>query len=383
LVGELRFRLGLLAEVELVLVQNYELVREFPPSVYIEYGRIRGFRSHSSAAGAVDSERDAPFSLRPVSAASPPVRFAQRLALHNLISYQEEGTSLDLVKNDRDILGDDSQDEGLDESGNAQKSGIGGPAWNREVGEQPDADGHGAHEKQHQAAEERQKAGVAQGDLRKRDESRAGQAKQAAHADLALSVGAVGPLVFHEGLLPTHPGPQAGEKTAAFGHGLQEVHDHPIHEAEGPGLLGYRGIGEFPQNKIKKGGRPAHHVPLVSGNPQSIDHIGALAPLLVELRNELRRVLEVSVHHHHSGALREKDAGAQGGHVPEVTKQADDSQLRDAAAQVNELRQRVVPAAVVDDHHLEGLAERSTSFREAPEQLGDNHGLVEKRCHHG
>ncbi|MCI0657062.1 MAG: hypothetical protein L0170_08320 [Acidobacteria bacterium] len=49
---------GFLEEIEMALSRNYELVREFPPSVYFDYGRIRVFRLRNLEAAAASAGRD-------------------------------------------------------------------------------------------------------------------------------------------------------------------------------------------------------------------------------------------------------------------------------------------------------------------------------------
>lgn len=58
---------GFLEEIEMALVRNYELVREFPPSVYFPYGRIRVFRLRNLKTAAAASGRCDPITTPPGS----------------------------------------------------------------------------------------------------------------------------------------------------------------------------------------------------------------------------------------------------------------------------------------------------------------------------
>ena len=70
-------------------------------------------------------------------------------------------------------------------------------------------------------------------------------------------------------------------------------------------------------------------------------------------RDQLRRVLQVGVEHHHGVALGVVEAGGERRLVPEVARQVDDADARVGPGEAIEQHRRTVARAVVDQHQLE------------------------------
>ena len=85
--------------------------------------------------------------------------------------------------------------------------------------------------------------------------------------------------------------------------------------------------------------------------------------MVEHLRDQLRRVLEIGVHHHHGVALGVIEAGRQRGLMAEVARQEDDADPRVGLGQTLEDGRRAVGRAVVDEHELESMPSRALQTR--------------------
>ena len=85
----------------------------------------------------------------------------------------------------------------------------------------------------------------------------------------------------------------------------------------------------------------------------------ALAPFANELRQQLRRMLEIGVHHDDGAAARGGEPGHQGALVTEVARQPDAAHPHIGGAERVQAIPSAVAAAVVDDDELPiAIAER-------------------------
>jgi hypothetical protein len=109
---------GFLDEIELALSEKYELVREFPASVYFTYGRIRVFRARRLAEASEFRalREDVAWTHRKVQAipqvvTSSVVRVGHHFPLGDFLPNEKQGARLDLIEDDGDVLRDDCQND--------------------------------------------------------------------------------------------------------------------------------------------------------------------------------------------------------------------------------------------------------------------------------
>ena len=107
--------------------------------------------------------------------------------------------------------------------------------------------------------------------------------------------------------------------------------------------------------------------------------VEAFAPLGDQLGDDLGRILQVGVDHHHGAAAGVLDAGRDGRLVAEVAAEAQDADARVAVGGGEQDRRRLVDRAVVDEDDLVIGARRFEHGEEAMLQLGQDGGLVEDR----
>ncbi len=83
-----------------------------------------------------------------------------------------------------------------------------------------------------------------------------------------------------------------------------------------------------------------------------VDDVVAVAKLGEEVVDQLGRVLQVAVHQHDRVAARRVEPGGRRDLVAEVARERDDAQVRVGVGRAEQLLERRVAAAVVDQDHL-------------------------------
>jgi hypothetical protein len=86
--------------------------------------------------------------------------------------------------------------------------------------------------------------------------------------------------------------------------------------------------------------------------PDRVHDIGAVAPARDHVRDQLGRVLEVGVDHHHGVAARVLEAGGDRGLVAEVARERDHLDPLVGRGELGEQPAGPVLGAVVGDHQL-------------------------------
>ena len=95
-----------------------------------------------------------------------------------------------------------------------------------------------------------------------------------------------------------------------------------------------------------------------------VDDVGALAPALDHLEDQLGRVLQVGVDHRDDVAGGVLQAGGERGLVAEVAGEMDHAHARVGGGELVEQLGRAVGGAVVDEHELEVRAATAAQVRE-------------------
>ena len=174
---------------------------------------------------------------------------------------------------------------------------------------------------------------------------------------------------------------------------VERFHRRLSEQAKGAGV-GFDGIiGEYPEELVEKiEGHPAQSG-FAAGAPDCPHHFGAAAPGGHQLRNQLRRILQVSVHRHDGiGARRRSQAGGQGALETEVAREIDQLETRVAGMLLGDQGRGAVAAAVVHQNGRPDAAGLAIKDRGEPlEQLWQHRFLVVDRnddgnrgwLHHG
>ena len=175
---------------------------------------------------------------------------------------------------------------------------------------------------------------------------REGELRPAARAGLAA--------VGDGGLREADPDRHAAQEPVALGHREQRVERGAVHQAEVA-----RVDRELdPRDLREQAVEPARGGDLEARLPRArlahgVDDVGAAAPRLEHLADQLGRVLEVAVDHHHDVAAGVLQAGADRRLVAEVARQGDHLDALVGRRQRAQALARRVAGAVVDEDQLE------------------------------
>ena len=175
-----------------------------------------------------------------------------------------------------------------------------------------------------------------------------------AERELGLAAAARLAAVGDRGLGEADPDGHAAQEAVALGHREQRVERRAVHQPEVARVvreLDPRELGEQAVEPARAGeleprlalARLAHRV----------DDVGAAAPGVEHLRDQLGRVLEVAVDHHHDVAARVLQPGADRRLVAEVARQADELDPLVRGRQGAQPLAGRVARAVVDEDQLE------------------------------
>jgi hypothetical protein len=158
--------------------------------------------------------------------------------------------------------------------------------------------------------------------------------------------------------------------------------DHAVHEPEDAGLRPVGQGAEPPQQRIEQLAAQPARSRVGAAGALGEHHLEPLGPPLDQLRDQLRRILQVPVEQHHAPPGGEMHAGGDGRLVPEIPRQVDRLDPRIGGVQLADEPRGIVRAAVVDEKHLPRAARRLQRVAQAAVQLGQVVGLVVNR-HHG
>ncbi|CCC97173.1 protein of unknown function [Azospirillum baldaniorum] len=294
-----------------------------------------------------------------------------------------KGTSLHLVEHAAQIVADDPQRDELDathEQHRGQQRFIAGHVDAVDQGAQQaqqDVDeGEAGDRHAHQTPHPQREGGEGGQPVE-------GQAEQLQEAPFGVAAGALPLLVGNAGLTEADPGEDALHEARAFGHAVDDV-DHPaVHQPEVADLARQLDLRQVVEDPVEGAGeRPVlqalPHPRVAHGD----DHVVALAPFGEELRQQLRRVLQVGVHRHHGVAGGVAQAGRQGQFLAEVARQVDHLDPRVGVVDVQQAVERVVAAAVVDADHLPLGVQPVEHGHQPLEQRRDVGAFVVEGDHH-
>ncbi len=156
------------------------------------------------------------------------------------------------------------------------------------------------------------------------------------------------------GLREADPDRHAAQEAVALRHRQQRVERRAVHQPEVAGVvreLDPRDLGEHAVEPARGGDLEAR-LPRARG-AHGVHDVGAAPPRLEHLADQLRRVLEVAVDHHHDVAARVLEAGADRRLVAEVARQGDHLDPLVGGRERAHPLARGVARAVVDEDQLE------------------------------
>ena len=157
----------------------------------------------------------------------------------------------------------------------------------------------------------------------------------------------------HRGLLEADVADQAAQEAVALAVLAQLVDHLAVDEPEVPGVLGDVDRGHLAEEPVEAVGGELLERRVLARAALRIDDVEALFPLLEQLQRDPRRVLHVAVHDDRGVRVDQVEPGGDGHLVPEVARQLDHGDPGVAVAQLGELLERAVAAAVVDVEEAE------------------------------
>ena len=134
---------------------------------------------------------------------------------------------------------------------------------------------------------------------------------------------------WHPDRLEPDPGEQTPDEPVALLHRTNRLVDFPIDQAEVAGVLGDSVVSELACQQVEQLG--VHRADWAGAAPlgdHSVAVLVALLPLADQLRDELRRVLQVGGHQHGGIGVDHIEAGRQPAIHPEVAGQLQDLEPR-------------------------------------------------------
>ena len=208
-----------------------------------------------------------------------------------------------------------------------------------------------------------------------------GEAQHLPERVLGLARRPVGAPVGDRLLAKAGPGHHGAHEAVTLRHGEEGVHHFAVHEPEVAGISRNGDVGEPVEESVEGAGRPALEPRLaVAFGAQAVGDVGAPAPTLQHLDDDLGRVLEVGVDDDDDDGIAGSalQAGGHGDLMAEIAGQGEDPHARIGALQLAQEIQRDIAAAVVDIDELE--VEIGDGFKcsdEAAMGLADDRCLVE------
>jgi hypothetical protein len=161
-------------------------------------------------------------------------------------------------------------------------------------------------------------------------------------------------LVGDGGLGEADPDGHAAQEARALGHRQQRIQGAAVEQAEVAGVGLEVDLGEFVEQLVepRRGGELEGGLALAL-LAHGVDDVGAGAPALDHLEDQLGGVLQVGVNHRHDVTGGMLEAGGECGLVAEVAREVDHSDARIGGGESVEQLGCAVGRAVVDDHELE------------------------------
>ena len=208
-----------------------------------------------------------------------------------------------------------------------------------------------------------------------------GEAEHAADRELRLAGRAGGAVVLDDVAPEADPGAHPAQEPRALAQAQERVERGAVEEAEVAGVGLEVDLREPAHERVEPArGRELEARLALALAPLGDDDVRALAPARDQVGDELGRILEIAVDHHHRVAARVVEPGGQRQLVAEGPRQVQDADAGIALGELVEDRGGGVRRAVVDDHDLVGeVPERG---RDASAELGGEPFLVEHRRHH-
>jgi hypothetical protein len=159
------------------------------------------------------------------------------------------------------------------------------------------------------------------------------------------------------------------DETVPLRHRAERVDDATVREAEiarGCRDLNGRQLAEQP---VVDARCVALHPAFRALGHDAVDDVVPFAPARSELREQLGRMLKVTVHHDNGVAASELDPGGDGQLMSEVPGEVNDLDARIAAMQLEHQRVAHVGAAVVHEDHFDLAVQLRKHLLEATVQL--------------
>jgi hypothetical protein len=260
---------------------------------------------------------------------------------------------LDLVVDAPDVLADHPDRDELDAAEEEHRDHRRGDARDELAGDAKadrDRDGQEGQRREDEAHDRRD----LQRGMRERRDRIQGEAQHLAQRVLRRARVPRGARVRDGGLGEPDPDGHPAQVAVALAQGQQRVERAPVEQPEVAGVLGQLHVGDLGDQAVEHAGGAALEAGLALAlGAHGIDHVGPGAPAVEHLEDDLGRVLEVGVHHHHGVARRVVEARRQRGLVAEVARELDDLHAVVAVGELAQDGRRGVRRAVVDHDELE------------------------------
>jgi len=173
-------------------------------------------------------------------------------------------------------------------------------------------------------------------------------------------------------LTKAHPRDHSSHEAARLAKGPQREHDAPAHQPKVACVDRYVDADHGLQKAIKNiSGRTFENRLSFARSPHAVHDVVTLSKSREHLGDDLRRVLQVGIHHHHRLAARVVEAGSDGELVSEIARQRNHPVARLGGAELLQSGEGTVARPVVDEDHFPGGAHRSEEFAEPAMQLVD------------
>ena len=161
-------------------------------------------------------------------------------------------------------------------------------------------------------------------------------------------------LVGDGGLGEPHPHGHAAQKARALGHRQQRVERAAVEQAKVAGVGLEVDLGELVEQLVEpRGGGELESGLALARAAHRVDDVGARAPAVDHLDDQLGRVLQVGVDHRDHVAAGVLQSGGERRLVAKVAGQVHDAHARVGVGDPVEDLRRAVGRAVVDEHQLE------------------------------
>src|SRR4030095_14579607 len=149
-----------------------------------------------------------------------------------------------------------------------------------------------------------------------------------------------------------HPTTQSTKVTMMFAHSSQLIDSAVRHQAEVSRIERQGNIGEPCDYSVEGEITETQNPRFVATDALRVDNVVTLIVQLYKLRNDLRRVLQVAIHHHRSITVDVVESCRQGSLVPKITRKRDDSDTRVVLRGLLEQFESVIGTAIVHKHYF-------------------------------